>query len=271
MTAPTPPTDYVFHQGEALHHLHTAKPTNAAERLAAASTHAALAVAAAIDAWHRDWNRPVDVALAEPAPADAAAVCPSCGVTNPFELRPPCSHDRYVPHEWHRDVLHRSSAAAAAAMTAAQTRRVYVASSWRNFTQPIIVSLLRQEGHEVYDFRNPEGGTGFSWAEVKPHSQAAGIPAKGRDLEHAADYLQMIAHPRAQAGFAADFAAMQWADTLVMVLPCGKSAHLELGWAAGAGKRTAILLEDPVEPELMYLAADERFTKVADLLAWLKA
>lgn len=31
-----------------------------------------------------------------------------------------------------------------------------------------------------------------------------------------------------------------------MVLPCGKSAHLELGWAVGAGKRTIILLEEGV-------------------------
>jgi hypothetical protein len=62
----------------------------------------------------------------------------------------------------------------------------------------------------------------------------------------------MIEHPRAIEGYDADFAAMEKADTFVMVLPCGKSAHLELGWAIGAGKRTAILLEDPVEPELMY-------------------
>ena len=79
----------------------------------------------------------------------------------------------------------------------------------------------------------------------------------------------MLDHPRSREGFAADFAAMQRADTFVMVLPCGKSAHLELGWAIGAGKRTAILLEDPVEPELMYLMADHLSTSVHDLLDWL--
>jgi hypothetical protein len=95
------------------------------------------------------------------------------------------------------------------------------------------------------------------------------IPKKGSDWEQVDEYLRMIAHPRALAGFEADFAAMQKADTFVMVLPCGKSAHLELGWAIGAGKRTAILLEDPVEPELMYCAADHLSTSLLDLLGWL--
>ena len=31
--------------------------------------------------------------------------------------------------------------------------RIYVASSWRNPTQPVMVTTLRDAGHEVYDFR----------------------------------------------------------------------------------------------------------------------
>jgi hypothetical protein len=45
---------------------------------------------------------------------------------------------------------------------------------------------------------------------------------------------------------------MEKADTFVFVLPWGKSVHLEPGWAVGAGKRKAILLEDRVERELTY-------------------
>jgi hypothetical protein len=37
------------------------------------------------------------------------------------------------------------------------------------------------------------------------------------------------------------------------VLPCGKSAHLELGGACGRGKRTIVLMAEPDTPELMYL------------------
>jgi hypothetical protein len=145
---------------------------------------------------------------------------------------------------------------------------VYVASSWRNPIQPAVIAGLNAAGIGCYDFKNPEGGTGFSWKEVKPNSQP-GIAGKGSDWESVDDYLAMVNHPRSIEGFDADFAAMNKADTFVLVLPCGKSAHLELGWAVGAGKRTAILLEDPVEPELMYRMVDHLSTNVTDLLAWM--
>lgn len=172
---------------------------------------------------------------------------------------------------------------------------VYVASSWRNPMQQAVVQTLRAADLDCYDFRNPEAGTGFSWREVKtrrcekthpdlldgqvvtcrycreaaPSIPAGEVKAKGSDWESIGEYLRMIEHPRALEGFDADFAAMEKADTFVMVLPCGKSAHLELGWAVGAGKRTAILLEDPVEPELMYRMVDHLSTSVIDLLGWL--
>ena len=50
-------------------------------------------------------------------------------------------------------------------------------------------------------------------------------------------------------------AALRDCDACVMVQPCGRSAALELGWAAGAGKATLVLLSD-VEPELMLKMAD---------------
>ena len=145
---------------------------------------------------------------------------------------------------------------------------VYVASSWRNPVQPSVIHALRGAGIDCYDFRNPEGGTGFSWAEVKPDS-TSGIAGKGSDWESLSDYRQMIAHPRAREGFRADFDAMTRADTFVLVLPCGKSAHLELGWAVGAGKHTAILMEDPLEPELMYKMVGHLSSDIPDLMAWL--
>lgn len=148
---------------------------------------------------------------------------------------------------------------------------VYVASSWRNPMQPAVIQTLRAAGIDCYDFRNPKGGTGFSWREVKsdydgPPIGVDGIRSKGSDWEPVDEYLRMIAHPRAVEGFDADFTAMQKADTFVMVLPCGKSAHLELGWAIGAGKKTIILLEDPVEPELMYRMAGCLTSSLFELL-----
>ena len=51
-------------------------------------------------------------------------------------------------------------------------------------------------------------------------------------------------------------AALRWADTCVLVLPCGRSAHTEAGWMAGSGKRVIAYIPEMVEPELMYKLFD---------------
>lgn len=124
--------------------------------------------------------------------------------------------------------------------------RIYLATSWRNQYQEWLVQLLRGEGHEVYDFKNPPHSTGFKWDDI------------GLELPCTAEQYRtaLLTHPRAAQGFMADFAAMRWANVGLLVLPCGRSAHLELGWMAGAGKRTIILTQDKEEPELMALLAD---------------
>lgn len=64
--------------------------------------------------------------------------------------------------------------------------RIYVASSWRNKEQPHVVSTLRADGHEVYDFRAPFNGVpGFAWSEVDPEWQgwSAGTIILTRDGE----------------------------------------------------------------------------------------
>ena len=49
---------------------------------------------------------------------------------------------------------------------------IYVASSWRNTYYPEVVRALRNAGHEVYDFRNPEQNPGgFHWEDVDPRWQ----------------------------------------------------------------------------------------------------
>lgn len=140
--------------------------------------------------------------------------------------------------------------------------RVYVASSWRNEGQPAVVAALRAAGHEVYDFRHPvEGDAGFSWSEIDPAWKQW----------TAADQREAYKHPAARRGLAFDFNAMKWADACVMVQPCGRSAALELGWAIGAGKVTAVLMEDGQEPELMLRLADHlclTLDQVLDALAF---
>ncbi len=125
--------------------------------------------------------------------------------------------------------------------------KIYVASSWRNEEQPALVERLRKEGHEVYDFRNPQGdgpGTGFGWQRLDPDWKNW-TPEK---------YRLYLTHAVAQAGFESDERAMIRADACVLCLPAGRSAHLELGWMLGQGKLGYVLLsEKGFDPDLMYL------------------
>ena len=119
--------------------------------------------------------------------------------------------------------------------------RIYVASSWRNEYQPNVVDILRKNGHTVYDFRNPkEGDKGFHWSDIDPEWQEW---TKEK-------YRECLNHTIAVVGFVTDYEAMIWADVFVGVQPFGRSASIEMGWAAGRGKKTILLLENG-EPELM--------------------
>ncbi len=130
--------------------------------------------------------------------------------------------------------------------------RVYVASSWRNTMQQAVVHLCRSMGHEVYDFREPTPGNhGFSWHEIDPT-----IPRGPADLVLPPDQIRtMLGHPAAERGFDLDMGALRWCDACVLVLPCGRSAHLEAGWAVGARKMTVGLLTEG-EPDLMWKMLD---------------
>jgi hypothetical protein len=135
--------------------------------------------------------------------------------------------------------------------------RIYLASSWRNEFQPSVLAALRAAGHEVYDFRNPKpGNVGFSW------KQCTTTPPPWSAVET----IGVLAGDIAQAWLKLDFDAMKWADTVVMLQPCGRSAALELGWAIGAGKHTLVLMDDGQEPELMIRLADHLAANLDELL-----
>lgn len=140
--------------------------------------------------------------------------------------------------------------------------KIYVASSWRNEIQQEIVRLLREAGHGVYDFKNPApGNTGFHWSEIDPQWRTWS-PRQFKDA---------LCTEIAGAGFWSDMGALEECDICVLVLPCGRSAHLEAGWAVGAGKPMVILLTCDMEPELMYGMASNLCTDVNDLLETVKS
>ena len=140
--------------------------------------------------------------------------------------------------------------------------KVYVASSWRNEYQQQVVAELRNAGFEVYDFKHPaEGNIGFHWSEIDKNWQNWTTD----------QYRAALGHDYAQFGFNRDFDNMRDADACVLVLPCGKSAHLEAGWMKGAGKKVIAYIPPfcRMEPELMYKLLDGVASDIPELLAML--
>lgn len=131
--------------------------------------------------------------------------------------------------------------------------KIYVASSWKNPSFDEFVRLLQLNGFHVFNFKEPGCDTkAFNWRQVL-------------DAENSPDYLttpdefnsvcaqQLVV----QRAFQVDSSAVQSCDVLILLLPCGSSAHLEAGFAAGCGKPVLIFSTlKTFHPELMYNWAD---------------
>ena len=138
-----------------------------------------------------------------------------------------------------------------------EPKKIYVASSWRNKYQPIVVKVLKEHGYEVYDFKDSKG---FSWND---------IDTEWLDWS-SKEYITGICHPAADKEFNRDMNALKWCDVCIMVMPCGMSASLETGWAVGAGKKVSIYIPALREPDLMIKMADLITEDFSEIIEWLK-
>lgn len=141
--------------------------------------------------------------------------------------------------------------------------KIYVASSWRNNYQENVVIRLRELGYEVYDFKfkdkEKSEKRGFSWSEIDPNwkNWTTG------------EYIKALNHPRSVEGFDNDFDALMTSDVCLMVMPCGFSAAMELGYAVGEGQYTIIYCPEIREPDLMVKMVDfisDDFNKIVEKL-----
>jgi hypothetical protein len=83
-------------------------------------------------------------------------------------------------------------------------------------------------------------------------------------------YAQGLQGYAAKHVFSFDKHHLDTSDAAILVLPAGKSGHLELGYVAGQGKYTAILIEDPDRWDVMYQFADVVTDDVDVLITKLK-
>ena len=136
---------------------------------------------------------------------------------------------------------------------------LYLIGSLRNPAVPKIASELRAGGYDVFD----------DWFAAGPEAD-----------DYWQAYEQGRGHTLAQAldGYAAgnvfrfDKTHLDRAEAGVLVMPAGKSGHLELGYLVGQGKPTYVLM--PGEPDrwdVMYRFTRGVYTSLDELLSALQA
>jgi len=129
--------------------------------------------------------------------------------------------------------------------------KIYIASSWKNQEAVLfLASKLENEGFEVDAFcRATDTRYAFHWSELVDNED---------DLKYY-DAIEMLADPRTQRAFKEDRKWLDWSDTVIMLMPCGRSSHLEGGYAKGQGKRLYIYGYFPKGEFDMYGFADGLF------------
>ena len=143
--------------------------------------------------------------------------------------------------------------------------RIYIASSWKNKFQQQLVEELRKRGHKVYDFKHPYGRNDvLVWESVSvTHNLRSAYVEKCLKGE---EFKRMLSDRQSIKRFNEHFAAMQDADTCILLLPAGRSSHIEAGHMNGMGKRVFVMdTSKEVTPELMYLALDDYFFDFEEL------
>ena len=136
--------------------------------------------------------------------------------------------------------------------------KIYLIGSLRNKQIPHLGNDLRDLGFDVVDDWH---GTGYEaddkWMEYEQ--------IRGRNYKEA---LQGLA---AKHIFQFDKYHLDTADFVVMLLPAGRSGHLEFGYAIGQGKPGYILFDgEPDRYDVMYQFATDIFFDSRELLETLR-
>jgi hypothetical protein len=130
---------------------------------------------------------------------------------------------------------------------------LYIVGSLRNPQVPKVAAYLRTLGHDVFDdwySAGPEADDCWqAYEQARGHSLPQAL--EGYHAWHVFEFDRYHLN-RCQAG--------------VLVLPVGKSGHLELGYLMGQGKPGYILLDkEPERFDVMYRFARGVYTNLREL------
>jgi nucleoside 2-deoxyribosyltransferase len=123
---------------------------------------------------------------------------------------------------------------------AKQSKVIYLIGSLRNAAVPKYGELLRSHGFEVFDDWHSAGPEADDY--LRDHYKNRGLGYKEAIHSYAAKHI-----------FSFDEHHLDRADIGVLVMPAGKSGHLELGYMVGQGKPGYVLFDAvPDRVDIMY-------------------
>lgn len=131
---------------------------------------------------------------------------------------------------------------------------VYIIGSLRNPRVPEVAVALRAIGWDAFDdWYSPGPDTDIHWQAYEK--------ARGRTFKEA------LAGYHARHAFALDERHIERCDVGLLVLPAGKSAHIEFGVFRGMKKPRYILMDgEPEKYDLMYRFTTDVFMSVDEML-----
>lgn len=131
---------------------------------------------------------------------------------------------------------------------------VYVIGSLRNPRITEVANTLRQAEHDVFE----------DWHAGGPQ---ADDEWQRYERERGRTYREALYGYHAQHVFAFDKYHLDRANAGVLVMPAGRSAHLELGYLVGQGKPGFVLFdEEPARFDIMYQFATSVCFAVEELV-----
>ena len=135
----------------------------------------------------------------------------------------------------------------------------FVASRWRNKDEVLdLAGKIREKGKTVYTFIEGDGETyQLKDKEGKMHPEEF--------MKHF-ENLDWKSDTAIGEVFEVDMNALRKSAQVILLLPAGKSAHIEIGIAYGLGKK-CILIGEQKEAESLYLIFDNTYPTIDDFLA----
>ncbi|KKK86420.1 hypothetical protein LCGC14_2763450, partial [marine sediment metagenome] len=126
-------------------------------------------------------------------------------------------------------------------------RKLYLIGSLRNPEVPVVSESIRALGFDVFDDWHAAG-------------ELADTAWRDYELTRGHTYAEALRGYAARHVFDFDMGHLNAADAAVLLLPAGKSGHMELGYVLGQGKPGYILFpEVPDRWDVLYQLATDVF------------